>query len=432
EQKSAELTARWRSEKDSLASATKLKEALDAARQQLADAERRGDLGRASELKYGEIPALEKQLDEAEAAQDNDAKSLVHEVVDEQNIAAVVSRWTGVPVDKMLEGEREKLLAMEAALGERVVGQQEAVEAVSAAVRRARAGLKDPNRPMGSFLFLGPTGVGKTELTKALAEFLFDDEAAIARIDMSEFMEKHSVARLIGAPPGYVGYEEGGVLTERVRRRPYQVVLFDEIEKAHPDVFNVLLQVLDDGRLTDGQGHTVDFKNTLIIMTSNLGAEYLAAQPDGQDSDAVRPQVMEAVRAKFRPEFLNRLDEIILFHRLSRGNMDAIVDIQMARLQQLLADRKITLELDDKARGWLGDNGYDPIYGARPLKRVIQKKLQDPLAELLLSGEIADGQTLAVSADDDGLTIDGKSVGGRDVYSFGAKPDAPPAGALLN
>jgi len=432
EQKSADLTARWRSEKESLASATKVKEALDQARQHLAEAERRGDLARASELKYGEIPALEKQLSEAEAAQDNDAKSLVHEVVDEQNIASVVSRWTGVPVDKMLEGEREKLLAMENAIGARVVGQREAVEAVSAAVRRARAGLKDPNRPMGSFLFLGPTGVGKTELTKALAEFLFDDETAIARIDMSEFMEKHSVARLIGAPPGYVGYEEGGVLTERVRRRPYQVVLFDEIEKAHPDVFNVLLQVLDDGRLTDGQGHTVDFKNTLIIMTSNLGAEYLASQPDGQDSDAVRPQVMEAVRAKFRPEFLNRLDEIILFHRLTRANMDAIVDIQIVRLQKLLADRKITVELDDKARAWLGDNGYDPIYGARPLKRVIQKKLQDPLAELLLAGEISDGSTLSVSANDEGLSIDGKSVGGRAVYDFGGKPEAPPAGALLN
>ena len=433
EQKSADLTARWRSEKESLASATKVKEALDQARQQLAEAERRGDLARASELKYGEIPVLEKQLADAEQkSEEANAKALVHEVVDEQNIASVVSRWTGVPVDKMLEGEREKLLAMDKALGRRVVGQHEAVEAVSAAVRRARAGLKDPNRPMGSFLFLGPTGVGKTELTKALAEFLFDDETAIARIDMSEFMEKHSVARLIGAPPGYVGYEEGGVLTERVRRRPYQVVLFDEIEKAHPDVFNVLLQVLDDGRLTDGQGHTVDFKNTLIIMTSNLGAEYLASQPDGQDSDAVRPQVMEAVRAKFRPEFLNRLDEIILFHRLTRVNMDAIVDIQIARLQKLLADRKISVELDDKARAWLGDNGYDPIYGARPLKRVIQKKLQDPLAELLLAGEISDGQKLSVSANDDGLSIDGKSVGGRAVYDFGGKPEAPPAGALLN
>ena len=432
EQKSADLTARWKAEKDSLASSTKVKEALDQARQQLADAERRGDLGRASELKYGHIPALEKQLAASEAKAAENAKALVHEVVDDENIAAIVSRWTGVPVDKMLEGEREKLLSMEDGLGARVIGQHEAVTAVSSAVRRARAGLKDPNRPMGSFLFLGPTGVGKTELTKALAEFLFDDETAIARIDMSEFMEKHSVARLIGAPPGYVGYEEGGVLTERVRRRPYQVVLFDEIEKAHPDVFNVLLQVLDDGRLTDGQGHTVDFKNTLIIMTSNLGAEYLASQPEDQDSDAVRPQVMEAVRAKFRPEFLNRLDEIILFHRLTRDNMDAIVDIQIARLQKLLADRKIALNLDDKARSWLGDNGYDPVYGARPLRRVIQKKLQDPLAELLLSGEIGDGETLDISADADGLTINGKPAGGRDAFSIGESRHSPPPGALLN
>lgn len=433
EQKSAEITARWRSEKDSLASATKVKETLDQARQQLADAERRGDLGRASELKYGEIPALEKQLTTAEEKSADDTKALVNEVVDEENIAGIVSRWTGVPVTKMLEGERAKLLSMEDGLGARVVGQHEAVAAVSAAVRRARAGLKDPNRPMGSFLFLGPTGVGKTELTKALAEFLFDDETAIARIDMSEFMEKHSVARLIGAPPGYVGYEEGGVLTERVRRRPYQVVLFDEIEKAHPDVFNVLLQVLDDGRLTDGQGHTVDFKNTLIIMTSNLGAEFLAAQPEGEDSDVARPQVMEAVRANFRPEFLNRLDEIILFHRLTRGNMDRIVEIQMGRLQKLLVERNITIELDDKARGWLGDTGYDPVYGARPLKRVIQKKLQDPLAELLLSGEIADGDVLLVSADDDGLVINGKPVAGRDAFSLGGDHSgAPPAGALLN
>jgi ATP-dependent Clp protease ATP-binding subunit ClpB len=437
EQRSAELTARWRSEKEHLASATKVKEALDHARQQLADAERRGDLTRASELKYGEIPALEKQLALSEGADDDkrngDSGTLVHEVVHEEDIASIVARWTGVPVEKMLEGEREKLLHMEDVIGARVVGQHEAVTAVSAAVRRARAGLKDPNRPMGSFLFLGPTGVGKTELTKALAEFLFDDETAIARIDMSEFMEKHSVARLIGAPPGYVGYEEGGVLTERVRRRPYQVILFDEIEKAHSDVFNVLLQVLDDGRLTDGQGRTVDFKNTLIIMTSNLGADYLAAQPEGQESSAVRSQVMDAVRAKFRPEFLNRLDEIILFHRLTRDNMDAIVDIQIARLQKLLVDRKIKLDLDDKARVWLGDHGYDPVYGARPLKRVIQKKLQDPLAELLLAGDIIDGQTLTISADEDGLTINGKSAGGRDAFSFsGDPPEASPAGALLN
>ena len=432
EQKSADITARWRSEKESLASATKVKEALDHARQQLADAERRGDLGVASELKYGEIPALEKQLVDAEEKSADNAKALVQEVVDEQNIASVVARWTGIPVDKMLEGEREKLLKMEDALGRRVVGQREAVEAVSAAVRRSRAGLQDPNRPMGSFLFLGPTGVGKTELTKALAEFLFDDDMAIARIDMSEFMEKHSVSRLIGAPPGYVGYEEGGVLTERVRRRPYQVVLFDEIEKAHPDVFNVLLQVLDDGRLTDGQGHTVDFKNTLIIMTSNLGSEYMAAQPEGQDSDVVRPQVMEAVRGKFRPEFLNRLDELILFHRLTRGNMDRIVEIQIARLQSLLDDRKITLELDEKAAAWLGDAGYDPVYGARPLKRVIQKKLQDPLAELLLSGKIADGIALDVSSDGETLTINGKPITGRDVHSVGDEASSRPPGALLN
>ncbi len=433
EQRSAELTARWRAEKDSLASSTKVKEQLDQLRQQLADAERRGDLGKASELKYGQIPALEKQLAKAEGEADGDTRALVKEVVDDENIASVVSRWTGVPVNKMLEGERAKLLKMEDAIGRRVVGQAEAVGAVSAAVRRARAGLKDPNRPMGSFLFLGPTGVGKTELTKALAEFLFDDETAIARIDMSEFMEKHSVARLIGAPPGYVGYEEGGILTERVRRRPYQVVLFDEVEKAHPDVFNVLLQVLDDGRLTDGQGHTVDFKNTLIIMTSNLGAEFLAAQKEGEESSAVRGPVMDAVRAKFRPEFLNRLDEIILFHRLARPHMGAIVDIQIARLAGMLADRKITLTLDDKARTWLGDKGYDPVYGARPLRRVIQKSLQDPLAELLLAGKVGDGETLAVSADDETLTINGVTVEARDHFAFsGAGDSAPPAGALLN
>ncbi|MEQ8935382.1 MAG: ATP-dependent chaperone ClpB, partial [Amphiplicatus sp.] len=429
EERSNELTARWRAEKDRLAGATKIKEELDQARQALTDAERRGDLGRASELKYGRIPELEKQL--AKADDDEGRDALVHEVVDAEDIAAVVSRWTGVPVDKMLEGEREKLLHMEEKLGARVVGQREAVEAVSAAIRRARAGLQDPNRPMGSFLFLGPTGVGKTELTKALAHFLFDDDTAIARIDMSEFMEKHSVSRLIGAPPGYVGYEEGGVLTETVRRRPYQVILFDEVEKAHPDVFHVLLQVLDDGRLTDGQGRTVDFKNTIIILTSNLGAEHLAAQPEGQDSEAVRDLVMEAVRARFRPEFLNRLDEIILFHRLTRANMDAIVDIQMARLTKLLADRKIALTLDEAARRWLGDAGYDPVYGARPLKRVIQKALQDPLAEMILAGDIRDGETLDVSAGSDGLTIDGKPARrrGRDAR---ANPDAPPPGALLN
>ncbi|MEQ8179145.1 MAG: ATP-dependent chaperone ClpB [Amphiplicatus sp.] len=429
EERSNELTARWRAEKDRLAGATKIKEELDQARQGLTDAERRGDLARASELKYGRIPELEKQL--AKADDDEGRDALVHEVVDAEDIAAVVSRWTGVPVDKMLEGEREKLLHMEEKLGARVVGQREAVEAVSAAIRRARAGLQDPNRPMGSFLFLGPTGVGKTELTKALAHFLFDDDTAIARIDMSEFMEKHSVSRLIGAPPGYVGYEEGGVLTETVRRRPYQVILFDEVEKAHPDVFNVLLQVLDDGRLTDGQGRTVDFKNTIIILTSNLGAEHLAAQPEGQDSEVVRDLVMDAVRARFRPEFLNRLDEIILFHRLTRANMDAIVDIQMGRLTKLLADRKIALTLDEAARRWLGDAGYDPVYGARPLKRVIQKALQDPLAEMILAGTIKDGETLEVSAGPEGLTIDGKPAGrrGRDARS---NSDAPPPGALLN
>ena len=428
EERSDALTAQWRAEKETLANATKIKEELDGARQRLADAERRGDLGQASELKYGVIPGLEKSLNEAEAREDKTA--LVQEVVDAENVASVVSRWTGVPVDKMLEGERDKLLRMEDAIGKRVIGQREAVEAVSAAVRRARAGLKDPNRPIGSFLFLGPTGVGKTELTKALAEFLFDDDTAIARIDMSEFMEKHSVARLIGAPPGYVGYEEGGVLTETVRRRPYQVILFDEVEKAHPDVFNVLLQVLDDGRLTDGQGRTVDFKNTLIILTSNLGAEFLANQPDGEDSQAVRPQVMEAVRARFRPEFLNRLDEIILFHRLSRADMNAIVDIQIARLQSLLSDRKLTISLDEKARDWLGDAGYDPVYGARPLKRVIQKELQDPLADMILAGKVLDGETLEVSAGADGLTINGEAVAARAKHYGGA--DAPAGGAFLN
>jgi ATP-dependent Clp protease ATP-binding subunit ClpB len=324
------------------------------------------------------------------------------------HVAQVVSRWTGVPVDRMLEGEKEKLLRMEQQLGKRVIGQAEAVRAVSTAVRRARAGLQDPHRPIGSFMFLGPTGVGKTELTKALAEYLFDDESALLRIDMSEYMEKHSVARLIGAPPGYVGYEEGGALTEAVRRRPYQVILFDEIEKAHPDVFNVLLQVLDDGRLTDGQGHTVDFRNTLIVMTSNLGSEYLANQPEGEDTDAVRDQVMAVVRANFRPEFLNRVDEIILFHRLKRNEMTKIVDIQMARLVKLLEDRKITLELEPSAREWLADKGWDPAYGARPLKRVIQKSVQDPLAEMILSGSIKDGEKVVVSVGKQGLTFNGK------------------------
>ncbi len=404
EEKSAALTARWRAEKDKLGSAQKLKEQLEAARNELAQAQRRGEYQRAGELTYGVIPDLEKKLAETESASD----TLVDEAVTANDIAQVVSRWTGVPVDKMLEGEREKLLHMEDELAKRVVGQHDAVVAVSTAVRRARAGLQDPNRPIGSFIFLGPTGVGKTELTKALAAFLFDDETAMVRLDMSEYMEKHSVARLIGAPPGYVGYEEGGALTEAVRRRPYQVVLFDEIEKAHPDVFNVLLQVLDDGRLTDGQGRTVDFKNTLIIMTSNLGSEFLVMQKEGEDSSAVHGEVMQVVRAHFRPEFLNRIDEIILFNRLQREDMGAIVDIQFKRLQKLLEDRKITLHPDAKARDWLATKGYDPTYGARPLKRVMQKELQDALAERLLAGEIVDGATVEVSADASGLLIDGK------------------------
>jgi len=408
EGRSAELTAAWRAEKDKLASATEVKERLDRLRVELADAERRGDLARASELKYGQIPQLEKQLSDAEAQADGAANdsALVKEVVDEEQIAAVVSRWTGVPVDKMLEGEREKLLAMEDGLRHRVVGQDEALEAVSDAVRRSRAGLKDPSRPIGSFLFLGPTGVGKTELTKALAEFLFDDETAVTRMDMSEYMEKHSVARLIGAPPGYVGYEEGGALTESVRRRPYQVVLFDEIEKAHPDVFNVLLQVLDDGRLTDGQGRTVDFRNTILIMTSNLGSEFLLSG----DVESAREDVMGAVRAAFRPEFLNRIDELILFRRLEEQHMGAIVGIQLGRLERLLADRRMALELDDTARDWLAAKGYDPAYGARPLKRVIQKELQDPLARLILEGALNDGERIKVSTEGDVLTVNGRAV----------------------
>ena len=409
EEKSAALTARWRAEKDKLGAAQKLKEQLEAARNELAQAQRRGEYQRAGELTYGVIPDLERKLKETET----EADTLVDEAVTANDVAQVVSRWTGVPVDKMLEGEREKLLHMEDELAKRVVGQHDAVVAVSTAVRRARAGLQDPNRPIGSFIFLGPTGVGKTELTKALASFLFDDETAMVRLDMSEYMEKHSVARLIGAPPGYVGYEEGGALTEAVRRRPYQVVLFDEIEKAHPDVFNVLLQVLDDGRLTDGQGRTVDFKNTLIIMTSNLGSEFLVMQKEGEDSSAVHDEVMQVVRAHFRPEFLNRVDEIILFNRLRREDMGAIVDIQVKRLQKLLEDRKITLHLDSKARDWLAAKGYDPTYGARPLKRVMQKELQDALAERLLAGEIIDGATVEVSADATGLVIDGKSAHGR-------------------
>jgi ATP-dependent Clp protease ATP-binding subunit ClpB len=375
-------------------------------RVELAHAQRKGEYQRAGELAYGRIPEIEKKLKGIEAGEGKGA--MVEEAVTADHVAQVVSRWTGVPVERMLEGEKDKLLRMEQQLGKRVIGQAEAVRAVSTAVRRARAGLQDPHRPIGSFMFLGPTGVGKTELTKALAEYLFDDESALLRIDMSEYMEKHSVARLIGAPPGYVGYEEGGALTEAVRRRPYQVILFDEIEKAHPDVFNVLLQVLDDGRLTDGQGHTVDFRNTLIVMTSNLGSEYLANQPEGQDTDAVRDQVMAVVRANFRPEFLNRIDEIILFHRLKRSEMTKIVDIQMARLAKLLEDRKITLELEPSAREWLADKGWDPAYGARPLKRVIQKSVQDPLAEMILSGSIKDGEKVVVSVGKQGLTFNGK------------------------
>jgi ATP-dependent Clp protease ATP-binding subunit ClpB len=422
EERSSAITTRWKSEKDKLGRAADLKKRLEDARNELAAAQRQGQYQRAGELAYGVIPELEKDLAETEGAENG--TGLMEEAVTPDHVAHVVSRWTGVPVDKMLEGEREKLLQMEEAIGRRVVGQREAVEAVSTAVRRARAGLQDPNRPMGSFMFLGPTGVGKTELTKALAGFLFDDDTALVRLDMSEYMEKHSVARLIGAPPGYVGYEEGGALTEAVRRRPYQVVLFDEIEKAHPDVFNVLLQVLDDGRLTDGQGRTVDFRNTLIIMTSNLGSEYLVNQPEGQDTDAVRDEVMGVVRAHFRPEFLNRVDEIILFHRLQRSEMGAIVDIQAARLQKLLEDRKITLVMEPEARDWLADKGYDPAYGARPLKRVIQKNVQDPLAEAILAGEIRDGATVPVHATPLGLTIGGVPAG--------QSAEKRPAGVPLN
>jgi ATP-dependent Clp protease ATP-binding subunit ClpB len=408
QEKADVLTASWKAEREKLNEAQKLKAELDQARTELANAQRRGEYQKAGELAYGRIPELEKKLRATEGKDSGGA--VLEEAVTANHVAQVVSRWTGIPVDRMLEGEREKLLKMEEQIGKRVVGQAEAVRSVSTAVRRARAGLQDPNRPIGSFMFLGPTGVGKTELTKALAEFLFDDEQALIRIDMSEYMEKHSVARLIGAPPGYVGYDEGGALTEAVRRRPYQVVLFDEIEKAHPDVFNVLLQVLDDGRLTDGQGRTVDFRNTLIVMTSNLGAEYLVAQPEGQDTEAVRDQVMAEVRARFRPEFLNRVDEIILFHRLKREHMGRIVDIQMVRLARLLEDRKIVIELDAKARDWLADKGYDPAYGARPLKRVIQKSVQDPLAELILSGKVKDGDTVAISANRQGVTFNGEAV----------------------
>ncbi|WP_230292810.1 ATP-dependent chaperone ClpB [Croceicoccus sp. Ery5] len=402
EQQSSELTTRWQNERDKIAAEGKIKEELDAARIELEQAQRAGDLAKAGELSYGRIPALEKQLAEAAAQSEN---ALLREEVTEDDIAGVVSRWTGVPVDRMMEGEREKLLKMEEVIGKRVIGQEDAVVAVSKAVRRARAGLQDPNRPLGSFLFLGPTGVGKTELTKALAEFLFDDDSAMVRIDMSEFMEKHAVARLIGAPPGYVGYEEGGVLTEAVRRRPYQVVLFDEVEKAHSDVFNVLLQVLDDGRLTDGQGRVVDFSNTLIILTSNLGSQYLANMEDGQKVEDVEPQVMDVVRGHFRPEFLNRLDEIILFHRLAAEHMAPIVEIQVKRVQKLLKDRKIVLDLTDAAKRWLGRVGYDPVYGARPLKRAVQRYLQDPLAEMLLAGDIPDGSTVNIDEGDGALNI---------------------------
>jgi ATP-dependent Clp protease ATP-binding subunit ClpB len=403
EAESAGMTGRWKAEKDKLSSAAQLREALDRLRAELVAAQRRGDLQRASEIAYGEIPPLERRLAEAETAAAEEPVS--PEVVDAEQIAAVVSRWTGVPVDKMLEGEREKLLSMEDYLRGRVVGQEEALVAVADAVRRARAGLQDPNRPIGSFLFLGPTGVGKTELTKALAEFMFDDEQAITRLDMSEYMEKHSVSRMIGAPPGYVGYDEGGALTEAIRRRPYQVILFDEVEKAHPDVFNILLQVLDDGRLTDGQGRTIDFRNTLIIMTSNMGSEFLAAQAEGEPVEAVRPMVMDVVRSHFRPELLNRIDEIILFKRLGRAEMDDIVGIQLQRVEKMLADRRMALSVDESAMSWLGDKGYDPVYGARPLKRVIQKALIDPIARKLLAGDLEDGAVIDVRAGDDGLTI---------------------------
>ncbi len=407
EKQSADMTADWQAEKQMLVGEQKLKEQLEKARTELEQAQRKGDLQRAGELLYGVIPDLSKKLETAEAGEQH---RMLNEVVGEQEIAGVVSRWTGIPVDRMLEGEREKLLHMEDALRQRVIGQDEAIVAISNAVRRARAGLQDPNRPMGSFLFLGPTGVGKTELAKALAAFLFDDDSALTRIDMSEYMEKHSVARMIGAPPGYVGYEEGGSLTEVVRRRPYQVILFDEVEKAHPDVFNVLLQVLDDGRLTDGQGRTVDFRNTLIVLTSNLGSDILARQDEGEDSSAIRGQVMEIVRTAFRPEFLNRLDDILLFHRLTRAQMAGIVDIQLKRLEQLLADRKMTIKLDEKARKWLGNAGYDPVYGARPLKRVIQRELQNPLAGMILEGRIKPGEKIHVGVKDGKLAINGEAL----------------------
>ncbi|MDX3909916.1 MAG: ATP-dependent chaperone ClpB [Sphingobium sp.] len=402
EQQSAELTQRWQAEKDKIAGESRIKEQLEAARLELEQAQRAGDLAKMSELSYGTIPQLEKQLAAAATASEG---AMLREEVTAEDIAGVVARWTGIPVERMMEGEREKLLAMETEIGKRVIGQADAVKAVSTAVRRSRAGLQDPNRPLGSFLFLGPTGVGKTELTKALAEFLFDDSSAMVRIDMSEFMEKHSVARLIGAPPGYVGYEEGGVLTEAIRRRPYQVILFDEVEKAHGDVFNILLQVLDDGRLTDGQGRTVDFTNSIIVLTSNLGSQYLSNMTDGQKVEDVEPQVKEIVRAHFRPEFLNRLDEIIPFHRLAAEHMGPIVDIQVGRVQKLLKDRKVTLNLTDGARAWLGRVGYDPVYGARPLKRAVQRYLQDPLADMILRGDVPDGATVQVDEGDGALVL---------------------------
>jgi ATP-dependent Clp protease ATP-binding subunit ClpB len=407
EQESAELTSRWQAEKDKLQGAQKLKEQLEAARTELDGAQRGGNWARAGELTYGVIPELERGLKEAEEAS---AGRMLNEEVRDTDIAGVVARWTGIPMEKMLTGEREKLLAMEDKLRARVIGQEDAIVAVSNAVRRARAGLQDPNRPIGSFLFLGPTGVGKTELTKALAEFLFDDDTALVRLDMSEYMEKHSVSRMIGAPPGYVGYEEGGALTEAVRRRPYQVVLFDEVEKAHPDVFNVLLQVLDEGRLTDGQGRTVDFRNVVIVLTSNLGADILAGQPEGQDSSAVKDEVMEVVRASFRPEFLNRLDEVLLFHRLGRLHMGGIVKVQLQRLAKMLNERNITLAVSDDAVGWIAETGYDPVYGARPLKRVIQRELQNPLATWILRGEVKDGDNLAVGVEAGELTVNGRPL----------------------
>ncbi|MEM1353090.1 MAG: ATP-dependent chaperone ClpB, partial [Pseudomonadota bacterium] len=421
QERSSQMTAQWQAERDKLASARDIKEQLDRARIELETAKRDGNLARAGELSYGVIPGLEKQLADAEQAETDGV--MVEEAVRPEQIAQVVERWTGIPTAKMLEGEREKLLGMEEKLHGRVIGQDAAVKAVANAVRRARAGLNDENRPLGSFLFLGPTGVGKTELTKAVAEFLFDDDSAMVRIDMSEFMEKHAVARLIGAPPGYVGYDEGGVLTEAVRRRPYQVVLFDEVEKAHPEVFNVLLQVLDDGVLTDGQGRTVDFKQTLIILTSNLGSQALSQLPEAADASDAKRDVMDAVRSHFRPEFLNRLDEIVIFDRLSRAQMDGIVDIQMARLTKRLAARKIELNLDEPARTWLADEGYDPVYGARPLKRVIQKALQDPLAEGLLAGDIMDGSIVPVTVGPDGLLI-----GDR----IGRSSNEPPQDAVVH